>query len=293
MKMSRNIHTFIGCDNEYDKSKIVIFSAPFDSTTSYRPGARFAGAAIRNESYSIETYSPYQDKDLLDINIFDGGELELPFGDPSPALDMIEKYVADLLKDGKTSIMIGGEHLVTLGAVRAAAKQYPDLHIIQFDAHADLRNDYLGAELSHATVMRRCHDILGDGRLFQLGIRSGEKEEFVWAKEHTCLNKFNFNGLDDIIEKLKDKNAPVYLTIDLDVLDPSCFPGTGTPEAGGVSFSELLDAVMKILRGLNVVALDINELSPVYDQSGVSVSLACKLLREILLMIGGMDKCPH
>ena len=284
--MNRNIHTFIGCDNEYAESKTVIFSAPFDSTTSYRPGARFAGAAMRNESYSIETYSPYQDKDLLDINIFDGGELELPFGAPSPALDMIEAYVADLLKDGKTSIMIGGEHLVTLGAVRAAAKKHPDLHIIQFDAHADLRNDYLGSELSHATVMRRCHDILGDGRIFQFGIRSGERDEFTWAKEHTCLNRFNFNGLDDIIEKLKGKAVPVYLTIDLDVLDPSCFPGTGTPEAGGVSFTELLDAVMKITRGLNVVALDINELSPTYDRSGVSVSLACKLLREILLIVG-------
>ena len=283
MKMHRNVHTFIGCDSEYEESKTVIFSAPFDSTTSYRPGTRFAGAAIRNESYSIETYSPYQDKDLLDINVFDGGELELPFGNPAPVLDMIEGYVASLLKDDKTSIMIGGEHLVTLGAVRAAAKKHPELHLIQFDAHADLRNDYLGSELSHATVMRRCHDILGDGRIFQFGIRSGEKEEFAWAKEHTGLNRFNFNGLDGIIEKLK--NAPVYLTIDLDVLDPSCFPGTGTPEAGGVSFTELLDAVMKITRQLNVVALDINELSPVYDQSGVSTSLTCKLLREILLLV--------
>lgn len=284
--MNRNIHTFIGCDNEYEESKTVIFSAPFDSTTSYRPGARFAGSAIRNESYSIETYSPYQDKDLLDVNVFDGGELELPFGDPSPALGIIEEYVASLIEGGKTSIMIGGEHLVTLGAVRAVAKMRPDLHLIQFDAHADLRNDYLGSELSHATVIRRCHDILGDGRIFQFGIRSGERDEFTWAKEHTCLNKFNFDGLDDIIEKLKNKAVPVYLTIDLDVLDPSCFPGTGTPEAGGASFTELLNAVTKITKQLNVVALDINELSPVYDQSGVSTSLACKLLREILLLVG-------
>ncbi|MCL2873569.1 MAG: agmatinase [Defluviitaleaceae bacterium] len=282
--MPKNIHTFIGCDNEYEESKTVIFSAPFDSTTSYRPGTRFAGAAIRSESYSIETYSPYQDKDLLDINVFDGGELELPFGNPVNALKMIEKYVSALLSDNKTSLMIGGEHLVTLGAVRSVAKKYPDLHIIQFDAHADLRDEYLGSELSHATVMRRCFDILGDDRIFQFGIRSGEKEEFVWAKKHTSLNKFNFSNLDGIIEKLQ--NVPVYLTIDLDVLDPSCFPGTGTPEAGGVSFLELLDAVTKIAGRLNIVALDINELSPPYDQSGASTSLTCKLLREILLLIG-------
>jgi len=283
VKMPKNIHTFIGCDSEHSKSATVLFSAPFDSTTSYRPGARFAGTAIRNESYSIETYSPYQDKDLLDINVFDGGDLELSFGDPVPSLKMIEQYVTNILNDGKKSVMIGGEHLVTLGAVRAVVKKHPDLCLIQFDAHTDLREDYLGSELSHATVIRRCHDILGDGRISQFGIRSGEKAEFEWAKQHTFLNKFNFDGLDGIIEKTG--NSPVYLTIDLDVLDPSCFPGTGTPEAGGVSFLELLDAVTKIAAKLNVVAVDINELSPPYDQSGASTSLACKILREILLLI--------
>lgn len=278
--MEKNIHTFIGCDSEYDESKIVIFGAPFDSTTSYRPGTRFASSAMRNESFGIETYSPYQDKDLTDIKVFDGGDLELCFGSPESALNDIENFSAKILGSGKLPCMIGGEHLVTLGAVRAAVKKYPDLHIIHFDAHADLRDDYLGQKLSHACVMRRCHELVGDGKIFQFGIRSGDREEFLWGKDHITTNKFDFTGLNKIAEKILNK--PVYFTLDLDVLDPSCFPGTGTPEAGGVSFTELMSAI-KSVSALNVVGIDVNELSPMLDQSGASTALACKLLREILL----------
>ncbi len=279
---NRNIHTFIGCDNEYDESSIVVFGAPFDSTTSFRPGTRFASAVMRNESFGIETFSPYQDKDLEDLNIFDGGDLELSFGDSNSALSDIEAYVGKVLSDSKVPFMIGGEHSVTLGAVRAVAKKYPDLHIVQFDAHTDLREDYLGQVYSHASVIRRCWDIVGDNKIFQFGIRSGEKIEFEWAKEHVHTTRFNFDGLDEIIEKLKGK--PVYFTLDLDVLDPSEFPGTGTPESGGVTFVELHNAIRK-LSVLNIVGLDMNELSPIYDQSGQSTALACKLLREILLFL--------
>ncbi len=278
--MDKNIHTFIGCDNEYDESKIVIFGAPFDSTTSYRPGTRFASAAMRNESFGIETYSPYQDKDLEDISVFDAGDLELCFGSPESALTDIEELSQKILSDGKMPLMIGGEHLVTLGSVRAAVKKYPNLHIVHFDAHADLRDDYLGQKLSHACVMRRCHELVGDNRIFQFGIRSGDREEFYWGREHVCTNKFNFDTIETLKEKIGDN--PVYFTIDLDVLDPSCFPGTGTPEAGGVTFTELLNAVKEVSK-LNVVAMDVNELSPMLDQSGSSTALACKLLREILL----------
>lgn len=280
--MNKNIHTFIGCDHDYEESNIVIFGAPFDSTTSYRPGTRFASAAIRNESYGIETYSPYLDRDLTDYAIFDGGDLELRFGNPEKALDDISEFTAKILSDHKIPLMVGGEHLVTLGAVRAVIQQFPDLHIIHFDAHADLRDDYLGDKMSHATVMRRCWELVGDHKIFQYGIRSGDREEFIWAKDHVFTNKFNLNGIEQTIEKLKDK--PVYLTLDLDVLDPAAFPGTGTPEAGGVSFIELIAALEKVTR-LKIVALDMNELSPVYDPSGASTALACKLLRELLLQL--------
>ncbi len=274
--------TFIGCNENYNDCKIVLFGAPFDSTASYRPGSRFASAVIRNESYSIETYSPYLDRDLTDIAVYDSGDLELPFGNPKNALHIIEDFTEKILSDDKLPLMIGGEHLITLGAVRACYKKYPDLHIIHFDAHTDLRDEYLGEKLSHATVMRRCWEILGDHKIFQFGIRSGTREEFFWARKHVILNKFNFNNLETVLNILLSK--PIYLSIDLDVLDPAVFPGTGTPEAGGVSFDHLLDTIMQISK-LNIIGVDVNELSPIYDQSGISTSLACKLLREILLNI--------
>lgn len=278
----KNIETFLGCDSDYDQAKLVLFGAPFDSTTSYRPGTRFASRTMRAESYGLETYSPYQDSDLCDAQVFDGGDLELPFGSPKRALDAIEATAAGILKDGKLPVMIGGEHLVTLGAIRAAVKQYPGLHVVHFDAHADLREDYLGEQLSHATVLRRVWELVGDGRIHQFGIRSGDRAEFIWANEHVNMTKFIFDGLSKTVESLKGK--PVYLTLDLDVLDPSVFPGTGTPEAGGVGFLDLLEAIKKV-SALDIVGCDINELSPMYDPSGASTAVALKVLRELLLAL--------
>lgn len=282
--MKKNVETFIGCDCEYEDAKIVLFGAPFDSTTSFRPGARFGSSAIRHESFGIETYSPYQDKDLTDYSVFDSGDLELCFGSAESALSEIENRTAEILNDGKFPLLIGGEHLVTLGAVRAVQKYYPDLHIIHFDAHADLRSDYLGAELSHACVIRRCCELLGEGRIHQFCIRSGEREEFRFAARHTDLHPFNFSGLSDLVKTLKESGVPVYFTIDLDCLDPSVFPGTGTPEAGGVTFSELLEAILAVCE-TNVVGGDINELAPMLDNSGVSTATACKVLRELILAL--------
>lgn len=273
--------TFFACACEYDRAETVLFGAPFDSTTSFRPGARFASRVMRQESFGLETYSPYQDRDLADAAIFDSGELELCFGNTEHALKDIEARTAEILSAGKCPVMIGGEHLVTLGAVRAAVKAHPELCILHFDAHTDLREEYLGEPLSHASVLRRCWELVGDGRIHQFGIRSGLREEFLWAAEHTNLVKFGFDGLGDAVKSLAGK--PVYLTLDLDVLDPSVLPGTGTPEAGGVSFMQLLNALLA-LRGLNIVACDINELAPVYDQSGTSTATALKVLRELLLL---------
>lgn len=281
--LNKNIQTFIGCDGEYEEAKIVLFGAGFDGTTSFRPGTRFAPAAIRNESFGIETYSPYQNKDMTDYCYFDSGDIDLPFGSTNRAVADIAMRTDVILNDGKIPFMIGGEHLVTLGSVMAVKDKYDELYIIHFDAHADLRDDYLGQKLSHACVLRRCHDLVGDGHIFQFGIRSGDREEFYFADEHTEMHKFNFEGLDETVEKLRGKN--VYLTVDLDVLDPSVFPGTGTPEAGGVSFDELRKALTLVCSRLNIVGCDVNELSPVYDQSGVSTAVACKIIREMLLSL--------
>lgn len=282
--MNRNVETFIGCDSEYEESGIVLFGAPFDSTTSFRPGARFGSSAIRHESFGIETYSPYQDKDLLDRKVFDCGDLELSFGLPEAALKDIEDKSREILNDGKLPLMIGGEHLVTLGSVRAVFEKYPDLQIVHFDAHCDLRDDYLGAKLSHACVLRRCHELVGDNKIHQFCIRSGDREEFLFAKEHTDMHKFNFDGLAEVCEELKKSNTPVYFTIDLDCMDPSLFCGTGTPEAGGVNFTELLNAIITVSK-TNIVGADINELAPMLDQSGASTAVACKVLRELILSI--------
>ena len=282
--MRPNVETFIGCDCPYEQAKIVLYGAPFDSTTSFRPGARFGSAAMRHESFGLETYSPYQDKDLTDCAIFDSGDLELCFGGAEAALADIESRAAEILEDEKLPLLLGGEHLVTLGAVRAVLNRYPDLHIIHFDAHADLRQDYLGASLSHACVIRRCHDLVGDGRIHQFCIRSGDREEFQFAKSHTELHPFCFDGLEDLTRKLAESGVPVYFTIDLDCLDPAAFPGTGTPEAGGVTFPQLLDAIRLVSR-TNVVAADVNELAPMLDSSGVSTATACKVLRELLLYL--------
>ena len=282
--LNKSVMNFIGCDAGYEEADIVLYGAPFDSTTSFRPGTRFAGQAVRNDSYGLETYSPYQDRDLMDIRVFDSGDLELCFGSSEMALADIQNRAWEILEAGKIPLLLGGEHLVTLAAVRAAARKYPGLHIIHFDAHADLRDDYLGARLSHACVIRRCHDILGDGRIHQFCIRSGEREEFRFAKEHTDFHPFTFEGLEETIQELDREQVPVYFTIDLDCLDPSVFPGTGTPEAGGVSFLELLAAIRKVSE-LNIVGADVNELAPMLDPSGVSTATACKVVRELLLAV--------
>ena len=282
--MRPNVETFLGCEADFEAASLVLYGAPFDSTTSFRPGARFGPAAMRHESFGIETYSPYQDRDLADIAVFDAGDLELPFGAPEPALAAIEARAAEILHAGKTPVLLGGEHLVTLGAVRAVLQKYKDLHLIHFDAHADLREDYLGQRLSHACVIRRCHDLLGDGRIHQFCIRSGDGAEFRFAGAHTEMTRFDFTGLSETVQRLREQRSPIYFTIDLDCLDPAYFPGTGTPEAGGVDFPQLLRAIRTVCTA-RVVAADLCELAPMLDASGASTAAACKVLRELLLAL--------
>ncbi len=286
--LSPNVETFMACDAPWARAQTVLFGAPFDSTTSFRPGTRFGPGSIRRESYGLETYSPYQDRDLLDISVLDTGDLELPLGDASAVLDEIEARAGEILDGSKRPFLVGGEHLVTLGAVRAAARRYPDLTIVHFDAHADLREDYLGVRLSHACVLRRCWELVGDGSIFQFGIRSGDREEWRWGAEHVATRRFDFESLEETLRALSGR--PVYFTLDLDVLDPSVFPGTGTPEPGGVSFDALRRAATAVCARANVVACDVNELSPHYDPSGVSTAVACKIIREMLLAFPQTEK---
>jgi len=279
--MQHNAVTFIGFEDTYEESSAVLFGVPFDGTSSFKPGSRFAPNMMREDSWAIESYSPYLDKDLEDLKLFDYGNLELPFGDKKNALRQITDFVNTVIADNKIPIMLGGEHLVTLAPIKALSKKFDDLHVIHFDAHTDLRNEYLGESLSHATVIRRVYDILGEGKINQFCIRSGLKEEFEWAKKHTNLEKFTYKTLEKCVNNLMDK--PVYITLDLDVFDPSVLPGTGTPEPGGINFHDMLEIIKTLSKLNNVVGIDVVELSPKFDASGVSTAVACKTLRELVL----------
>ncbi|MBN1637136.1 MAG: agmatinase [Deltaproteobacteria bacterium] len=255
---------------------ICILGMPFDSTATYRPGARFGPMAIREASHSLETFSPMQEADLEDIDFMDMGDLELPFGNPEPALAIIEHSVSKIVSQGRIPFPLGGEHLISLGCLRAITKEYQGLKIIHLDAHADLRDMYLGQKLSHATVIRRISEIIGLESIRQIGIRSFAREERPLANEILAEP-----------EKIIDwaSSSPCYISCDLDILDPSIFPGTGTPEPGGISFQQLIETLFEILRNLRVVGMDVVELAPQLDPSGVSSVVAAKVVRECLIAL--------
>lgn len=271
---------WMGACESLDAAQWVIMGLPYDGTCSYRPGTRFGPEAVRLASWGIETYSPYQDQDLSRVPYYDAGELEFPLGNRDKILAQIRQNAADVLRFNKKWLGIGGEHLVTYPVIQAYLEKYPDLAVLHFDAHADLRDDYLGEKLSHATVLRRVVDHIGPERLVQIGIRSGPTEEFAWMRQHGTLLE-NKKQLPQALQKLQGR--PVFLTIDLDVLDPSIMSGTGTPEPGGLSFQDFIDWLLPF-KGLNFVGADVVELSPHYDPSGVSTVVAAKIIREVLLM---------
>jgi agmatinase len=273
---------FISCEADFDESEIVLFGVPFDGTVSNRPGTRFAPNRIRIESDAIETYSPYQNSDLENYKIHDAGDIPIPHGNTKKTLDFIETQMKSILSTNKKPLMIGGEHLITYPAIKALQTKHPNLHVIHFDAHTDLRESLYGETLSHATVMKRVCELLGDNRLFQFGIRSGLKEEFEYSKKHQYIEIAGVSTITQIAQKLH--NVPIYISLDVDVLDPSIMPGTGTPEAGGLFYKELLSALLS-LKSLHIVGADIVELSPDYDHSGASTAVAATLIRELLLLL--------
>ena len=275
-----NYGCFLTADAGYDEAEAVLLGVPMDYTVSYRPGSRFGPQAIRAASVVLEEYSPALDRELGDCRICDLGDLVLPFGNVAKALDLMEQAAARFFADRKRPCFLGGEHLVSLPLIRAAHAMYPDLVVLHFDAHADLKRDFRGEAFSDLTLMRRVWDILGDGRIYQFGVRSGSREEFEWSMEHTRIETGSANSIDSCAEAVLPR--PIYITVDLDVLDPAEFPATGTPEAGGMSFRSLYDALLS-LRGFDVVGFDICGLYPPYDTTGVSTSLAVKLLREMLI----------
>ena len=277
---------FMGANRTKDKCEIGIYGVPYDGTTSFRSGSRFGPSSIREISHGIETYCPEFDLDLSDLNYSDLGSLKIPYGAPEPVIKSVENATKELLKNNIKPLMLGGEHSITTGAVKAVSNFYPDLILIQLDAHADLRNEWLGSKYNHACTMRRCLEIIPSSRLLQIGIRSGTREEFFELRSEERLITFdsqsNANLLDKAISRFSGK--PIYLTIDLDWFDPSVLPGTGTPEPGGFFWNDFAK-IIKIISKYNLVAADIVELSPQLDSSGISSILAAKVTRSMLMLL--------
>lgn len=273
-----------GCISTYEDAEVILFGAGFDGTSTYRPGSRFAPMALRSETLlAQEDYSPYFDLDLKDKKIHDLGDVEVVFGDTSETLARIEKISTYIVNDGKKPVCIGGEHLVTLPVVKPLLNNYPDLQIIQLDAHLDLMDELFGDRYSHGTVMRRIFDLMKQPfRIYQVGVRSGHQDEYTFAKSNTKLFPFNSDTFLKNLDAFSDK--PVYLTIDLDVFDPSLIPGTGTPEAGGIFFQEFI-SILKRIKNINIVGADMVELSPQIDPTNTSTIVASKILRELLLIV--------
>lgn len=280
MMVSKN---FIDFDFSYQEAKVVFWGLPFDGTSSFRPGSRFAPPEVRKISYSLESYSPYSDKRISDCMVHDAGDLELPVGNTQKVLQFIERKASDFLTDNKKMISCGGEHLVTLPLVKSYLSKYDDLILIQFDAHTDLREESLGERYTHGTVIRRIAELISPARIYQFGIRSGEQDEFEFGYRQTNFHPFGLSDFSSAIKQIPP-NAAIYVTLDLDILDPAFCPGTGTPEPGGITFTELLNAVL-LLRSHNIVGIDVVELAPDYDSSGISSVAAAKLIRELVMLL--------
>lgn len=274
---------FIGATQDYETAKVVIYGMPMDWTVSFRGGTRLGPARVREVSIGLEEYSPYLDKHLEDIKYFDAGDIPLAFGNPGRSIEQIRDYVAKIIADGKFPLGIGGEHLVTWGPLKALVEKYPDLVLVQFDAHADLREQYEGEKLSHSAIVRMASQFINPKNIYQFGIRSGTREEFKWGRENT--NFYPFTVLEPLKKVLPElKGRPVYVTVDIDVLDPAFAPGTGTAEPGGITSQELLQSIHALAEAdLNIVGFDIVEVSPGIDPSELSQIVASKVIREVLL----------
>ena len=280
MKLSFMEQTFISAKASFEEGKIVILGCPYDGSASFRPGARFGPSAIRKASWGIETYSPYLGRDLDKLSLHDMGDLEFPLGEKKASLDLIRKALRQILSGKKFPVLLGGDHLITLPILEEILPFHPNLYLLQFDAHTDLREDYLGETLSHCTVIKRVIDRLGKGRLLQIGIRSGTEEEFKLARKLRSIVHPDRDSLRLMVKRIK--NHPLYITIDLDVMDPSLLPGVGTPEPGGFTFQGFI-SILKELEPLHVIGFDLVELTPDYDPTQISSLTASVILREMIL----------
>ena len=277
---------FMGAKRSIDNCKVSLFGVPYDGTSCFKPGSRFGPSAVREDSYGIETYCPQLNLDLEDINFADLGSLDVPIGDAKLIIEYVKDATDILLENNLNPLFIGGEHSITSGIIKSIITHYPDLIMIQLDAHADLRDEWLGNKFSHACTMRRCLEILPSKKIFQIAIRSGTKLEFMEMKKTKSLIPHTLGDNAKYLERALEgiNGTPIYLTVDLDWFDPSIMPGTGTPEPGGYFWRDFA-AIIEVLKSHNLIGADIVELSPKLDNSGISSILAAKVVRSLIMLL--------
>ena len=266
--------SYMGAKAGAERAGIALLGCPLDATSSFRNGTKFAPESIRKASWTLETYSPYLKQDLDEMMFYDAGNLELRPGDLLYSFELIETAVTEIVEKDKKILALGGEHLVTYPILKALKKHFREIQIVHFDAHCDLRDEYEGQKLSHATVMKRVKE-LGGVEIFQVGIRSGTRQEFEELRP--------VESPASLAARL-NRNMPIYVSFDMDVFDPSLAAGVTTPEPGGLMFNEIMQ-YFSVFVGMNIVGADIVELAPDYDTTFVSSITASKVAREMLMLL--------
>lgn len=277
---------FSGFQKPFEQSDYVILGVPFDITSTYRTGARFGPLAIRQASLNIETYSFRSQMDVEDLKIHDLGDLHIA-SDVTETLRRLELVVKNVLDKEKTPVLIGGEHTITLGAAKGVGKTFG---IVSFDAHLDLRNEYMNLKTSHTTFMRRINEQVKPTKIVEIGTRAVCKEELQYAKEANIqyftmeqIRREECRGLCRKIGETLGDCENIYLTIDMDVLDPAYAPAVQNPEPDGLDMATFLD-ILETVCSFPIIGLDLVEVAPNYD-SGLTSIQAAKILFEALCQV--------
>jgi len=275
---------FGGYEWSRDRTPFSFIGAPFDSTSTFKPGSRFAPDYLRISSRSLELYSIRSGVDMEEVGVYDEGDIVVSHGDPQKTVETIEAAVGELLSEKRIPIVVGGEHTVSLGPVRAMPRS---AGVLVFDAHMDLREDFMGSRYSHACVSRRILELLGPGSIFMVGVRAFTRDEMRAAVKNNIefvtpleLRREGRRAIAGRIIRWMDRFKEVYVSIDIDVLDPAFAPGTGTPEPDGISTWELLDLLYEVVDE-RVLGFDVVEVNPLVDSSGTTSMLGAKIVFEV------------
>jgi agmatinase len=277
---------FIACTHPPADARVFLFGIPFEGSVNLRKGAHRGPREIRLASDSIETYSPALGLDLEELALADLGDCHVPGGLPRDALAAVRDQLSEFWSPEKRIVMLGGDHTATLPVIEVLAPRLPDLRVLQFDAHPDTREAFLGERYCYASAMARVMDVVPPDRVYQVGMRTGSREEFETRRPHFFPT--TLTSPREAVRRILPELArhPLYVTIDIDVLDPSEAPGTGSPEPGGLRVPEVVQLI-RLLEGCNVVGTDLVEVAHAHDPSGRTGIAASWILREAILTFWG------